>query len=64
MLNPMAQIIQDARYCLITDQTVTMTQALRHAVGARSSRWASASSCSVTSVVYFRRRSPYFAEEA
>ncbi len=22
----MAQIIQDARYCLVTDQTVTMTQ--------------------------------------
>ena len=26
LLNPMAQIIQDARYCLITDQTETMTQ--------------------------------------
>ena len=26
MLNPMAQIIQDARYCLVTNQTETMTQ--------------------------------------
>ena len=63
LLNPMAQIIQDARYVLITDQTVTMTQVFgtpwvrvyprRHHVV-----------LVLTSVVFFRRRSPAFAEEA
>jgi ABC-2 type transport system permease protein len=63
MLNPMAQIIQDARYCLITDQTVTMTQLF-------STPWVRVIPVSITLVLlavslgYFRRRSPYFAEEA
>jgi ABC-2 type transport system permease protein len=63
LLNPMAQIIQDARYALITDQTVTISQAF-------GSQWARAIPVgivvvlAVTSVVYFRRRSPFFAEEA
>ncbi len=63
MLNPMAQIIQDARYCLITDQTVTMTQLY-------GSPWIRAVPVGVTLVLFaaslglFRRRSPYFAEEA
>lgn len=63
MLNPMAQIIQDARYCLITDQTVTMTQLF-------GTPWIRIVPVSITLVLmaaslgYFRRRSPYFAEEA
>ncbi len=63
MLNPMAQIIQDARYCLITDQTVTMTQLF-------GTPWVRIIPVSVTLVLavaslgFFRRRSPYFAEEA
>ena len=44
LLNPMAQIIQDARYCLVTDETVTIDAGLRHALGARSSPSASSSS--------------------
>ena len=38
LLNPMAQIIQDARYCLITDQTVTMTQVWGTRVGSAHAR--------------------------
>lgn len=61
-INPMAQIIQDARYCLITDQTVTMTQYF-------STPWARLIPVGitigllVTSIIYFRRSSPSFAEE-
>ena len=59
----MAQIIQDARYALVTDQTVTITQLF-------GTPWVRVIPVGitlvlvVTSVVYFRRRSPYFAEEA
>jgi ABC-2 type transport system permease protein len=63
MLSPMAQVIQDARYCLITDQTVTMTQLF-------GTPWIRVVPVGVTLVLFaaslgfFRRRSPYFAEEA
>ncbi len=63
LLNPMAQIIQDARYCLITDQTETMTQLF-------GTPWARAIPIGITiimsaaSVWFFRRQSPAFAEVA
>jgi ABC-2 type transport system permease protein len=63
LLNPMAQIIQDARYCLVTDRTVTMTQVY-------GTPWARLIPVGmvvvlvVASVVFFKRRSSSFAEEA
>jgi ABC-2 type transport system permease protein len=63
LLNPMAQIIQDARYALITDQTVTISQVF-------STPWVRVIPVGivlvlvVTSVAFFRRQSPSFAEEA
>lgn len=63
LLNPMAQIIQDARYALVSDQTQTMSQLF-------ATPWARAVPVGitiilvVTSVVFFRRRSASFAEEA
>lgn len=62
LLNPMAQIIQDARYCLITDQTVTMTQVW----GSAWARLMPVGICvvlSLTAVGFFRARSALFAEE-
>ena len=63
LLNPMAQIIQDARYCLITDKTETMTQ-LFGTPWARLIPIGITLVLVVTSVAFFRRRSPHFAEEA
>ena len=63
LLNPMAQIIQDARYALVTDQTVTISQVF-------STPWVRIVPVGivlvlvVTSVTFFRRQSPSFAEEA
>jgi len=63
LLIPMAQIIQDARYALITDQTVTISQVF-------STPWIRIVPVGivlvlvVTSVAFFRRQSPSFAEEA
>jgi len=63
LLNPMAQIIQDARYALITDQTVTMTQAFGNP-WVRIVPVGIALGLGVVSVIFFRQRSPHFAEEA
>jgi ABC-2 type transport system permease protein len=63
LLNPMAQIIQDARYCLVTTQTDTMTQVF-------GTPWARLIPVTITvvmvlaSIGFFRRHSPSFAEEA
>jgi ABC-2 type transport system permease protein len=63
LLNPMAQIIQDARYCLVTDKAVTMTQVY-------GTPWARLIPIGIvlvlmlTSVVFFRRQASSFAEEA
>lgn len=62
MLNPMAQIIQDARYALITDQTVTITQ-LFGTPWVRVIPVGITLVLTITSLLYFRRRSPSFAEE-
>jgi ABC-2 type transport system permease protein len=63
VLNPMAQIVQDARYVMVTDQTQTISQLY-------GTPWVRAIPVGITlilavaSVVYFRRRSRSFAEEA
>jgi ABC-2 type transport system permease protein len=63
VLNPMAQIIQDARYVLITDQAQTVSQLW-------GTHWVRAVPVGITlvlavaSVIFFRRRSRTFAEEA
>ncbi len=63
ILNPVAQIIQDARYVLVTDQTQTISQLW-------GTQWARAIPVGITlvlaawSVIFFRRRSRTFAEEA
>lgn len=62
MLNPIAQIIQDVRYVLITPQTQTIAQVY-------GTRWARLIPLVMTIVLiiiaawYFRKRSKYFAEE-
>ncbi|CAN5372535.1 ABC transporter permease [soil metagenome] len=62
MLNPLAQIIQDVRYCLVTDQTPTIANAF-------SNGWVRAVPIGITvllaiiAATYFRKRSKYFAEE-
>ncbi len=63
LLNPMAQIIQDARYCLVTNETVTISQLY-------GSPWVRVIPVGivlvlvVTSVAFFRHQAPLFAEEA
>ena len=63
LLNPMAQIIQDARYFLVTDETQTMTQVF-------GTPWMRIVPVGITlvllaaSLLFFRRRSSSFAEEA
>lgn len=64
MLNPMAQIIQDARYLIVTTQTETVWGL----VGQRS-WWLKLAPLLIVMIVLaigvkvFKRRSPYFAEE-
>lgn len=63
ILNPMAQIIQDARHVLITPQTQTIYQVY----GGNTIIWAIPLGITLVTVLmastYFRRRSKYFAEE-
>jgi len=62
LLNPVAQAIQDIRYVVITNQTQTLTSLSKH-------WWMSMVPfvlvvvVFVWAIVFFRRRSPYFAEE-
>jgi ABC-2 type transport system permease protein len=60
LLNPMAQIIQDARHVLVTNTTVTgwMVLPLRYALVPLLI----IAVVSVVAVVYFKRQSKYFAE--
>ena len=62
LINPLAQIIQDARYMLVTDKTVTISSLY-------GNEYARLIPITITIVVvvvaslYFRKRSKYFAEE-
>lgn len=62
MLNPMAQIIQDGRAFLVTDQTQTIATIYGNQ-WARLIPVAIVLVTALVSVWYFRKRSPYFAEE-
>jgi ABC-2 type transport system permease protein len=63
LISPIAQVIQDARYCLLTDRTMTMTQLY-------GTPWIRLVPIGITvlmlwgSLLFFRRRAPFFAEEA
>lgn len=62
MLNPIAQIIQDARYVLVTPETQTIAQLY----GTRAIRLVPLTMAIILVIVaawYFRSRSKYFAEE-
>jgi len=63
LLNPMAQIIQDARYVLVT----TKTQTIYQLYGGDKWIWAIPLSATliivILAAIYFRSRSKYFAEE-
>lgn len=62
MINPVAQIVQDARYILITDQSKTISSVY----GSPNMRYipiAIVVVFAVVSALYFRARSRYFAEE-
>lgn len=62
LLSPLAQIIQDARYVLVTPTSVTINQLYgTHMV--RLIPFAIIVSIGLISVSYFRHRSKYFAEE-
>lgn len=62
MLNPLAQIIQDARYCIVTNKTETIATVFHNG-------WFRLIPISITLILaivassYFRKRSKYFAEE-
>lgn len=62
LLNPIAQIIQDARYSIVTHETDTV-----HSVFAASNYWLIPIGIvvviAVSSALYFRKMSPKFAEE-
>lgn len=62
MLNPVAQIIQDLRYLLITDQTQTIGT-LYGNEWVRLIPVACTIVLAVGAAYYFRKRSPYFAED-
>jgi ABC-2 type transport system permease protein len=61
-LNPMAQIIQDAREVLITDKTLTVGEIFGMAA-IRSIPLLIVLAVAIIAVIYFKKRSPYFAEE-
>lgn len=61
LMNPMAQIIQDARYILVTDTSVTVWSAVHSA--AVFIPFAIIISIAVIGGMYFKRRSKYFAED-
>lgn len=60
-LNPMAQIIQDARYILVTDTSITLWSTV-HSVAVLAPFMIIAA-IAVIGGVYFKRRSKYFAED-
>lgn len=63
MLNPVAQIIQDSRYLLVTKQTDTLSSLFPGRVYIVLLPFVAVVAVAVMSSVYFRKRSKYFAEE-
>jgi ABC-2 type transport system permease protein len=62
VLNPIAQIIQDVRYLVITSKTETIAAAFGSA-WIRLVPVVAAAALAALSAVYFRRRAPFFAED-
>jgi ABC-2 type transport system permease protein len=62
ILNPIAQIIQDSRYVLISDQTQTISSLYSNSL-IRLIPLAIVAATVALSIVYFKKRSRYFAEE-
>lgn len=62
ILNPIAQIIQDSRYVLISDQTQTISSLYSNSL-IRLIPIAIVGATVALSIVYFKKRSRYFAEE-
>jgi ABC-2 type transport system permease protein len=63
ILNPVAQLLQDARFVMVTPETETMTQ-LYGTPWARLIPVGITVVLAVVSVMYFKRQARYFAEEA
>lgn len=63
LLNPIAQVIQDVRYFLITDQTITTWNYLENRL-LYLIPLGLVSLVIIFGGIYFRKRSKYFAEEA
>ena len=63
LLNPIAQVIQDVRYFLITDQTITTWNYLENRL-LYLIPLGMVSLVIILGGIYFRKRSKYFAEEA
>ncbi len=63
ILNPMAQIIQDLRYLLVSNNTITIDHLYENGMLARLIPISIVMVTSVLAVMYFRSRSKYFAEE-
>lgn len=59
--NPMAQLMQDARYLLVTPQTETINGVFGFS-GARFIPIAIVIAVAAIAVIYFKKKSPYFAE--
>jgi len=62
MLNPVAQIIQDARFCLITNDSLTISSIYGNSV-ARLIPITIVVIIAIIGAVYFKKKSPSFAEE-
>jgi ABC-2 type transport system permease protein len=62
MLTPMAQIIQDVRHGLVTNQTATITTTFG-TTKAYVYPLLIIAIIALTSVVYFKKRAKYFAED-
>lgn len=62
MLNPIAQLIQDARYSLVTHQTTRIYDLVQHPLVV-AIPFAVVAVTVLLAVVYFRRHSRYFAED-
>jgi ABC-2 type transport system permease protein len=62
LINPMAQLMQDVRYMLISPQTTTIATVFNNGL-ARLIPIGIVLVTTIVSIRYFKRRSPYFAED-
>lgn len=63
ILNPLAQIIQDARFVLVSPQTQTISSVFVGRPWIRLVPLMIVVVCALVAVIYFKKRSKYFAEE-